>query len=181
MLSRDKYCALISVAPRWSIATYLDSGNKSTPRRYTRIKGVLDDALEAYAQKGGPFHNKSEFFTDENTHKFQHGSGFHCIKQLDGSVKEAYYALHHLKGIVRDCEKTKFPSGLAEYTKSEDALTDADYRADFHRIQLQLTTIILEDVLHRSGAYHHHRGIIYRSACVGLSIIYMLCYETQIG
>ena len=71
MLSRDKYCALIYVSPRWSVATYLDSGNKSgQPRSYNRLKGVLDDALEAYAKKGGPFHKQSEFFTEDNTHKF---------------------------------------------------------------------------------------------------------------
>ena len=117
MLSRDKYCALIHVSPRWSVATYLDSGNKSQPRSYNRIKGVLDDALEAYAKKGGPFHKKSEFFMKDNTHKFLHGIRFYCVKQLDGSVQEAYYALHHLKAIVRDCEKMKIPSNLAEYTK----------------------------------------------------------------
>ena len=158
MLSRDKYCALIYVSPRWSIATYLDSGNKSTPRRYTRIKGVLDDALEAYAQKGGPFHKKSEFFTEDNTHKFLHGTGFHCVKQLDGSVMEAYYALRHLKTIVRDCEKTKIASNLAEYTKMAEGLTDADYRQDFHRIRLQLTNIILDDVMHASGSFHFRFG-----------------------
>jgi hypothetical protein len=161
VLSRDKYCSLIYVSPKWSVATYLDSGNKVRPRRYTRIKGVLDDALEAYAQKGGPFHKKSEFLTeDDNTHKFLHGTGFHCVKQLDGSVMEAYYALHHLKAIVRDYEKTKIPSGLAEYTKMADALTDADYRTDFHRIRLQLSTIILEDVIRKSGSFHYPRGII---------------------
>ena len=118
------------------------------------------------------------------------GTGFHCVKQLDGSVKEAYYALHHLKGIVRDCEKTKIPSGLAEYTKMADGLTDADYRTDFHRIRLQLSTIILEDVIHKSGSFHYPRcrallsitSVLFcRSACVGSYIIYMLCYETQIG
>ena len=96
MLSRDNYCALIHVAPRWSVATYFDSGNKSQPRDYNRIKSLLDDALEAYAKKGGPFHKKSEFFKDDKTHKFLHGIQFHCIKQLDHSVKEAWYALHHL-------------------------------------------------------------------------------------
>ena len=161
MLSRDKYSSLIYVSPKWSVATYLDSGNKVRPRRYTRIKSFLDDALEAYAKQGGPFQKKSEFFTDENTHKFQHGTGFHCIKQSDGSSKEAYYALHHLKGIVRDFEKCKIPSDLAEYTKMADGFTDADYRTDFHRIRLQLTTILLEDVIHKSGSYHYRqRGII---------------------
>ena len=159
MLNRDKYCALIHVSPRWSVATYLDSGNKSQPRSYNRIKGVLDDALEAYAKKGGPFHKKSEFFTeDDNTHKFLHGTGFHCVKQLDGSVMDAYYALRHLKTIVRDCEKTKIASNLAEYTKMAEGLTDADYRQDFHRIRLQLTNIILDDVMHASGSFHFRFG-----------------------
>ena len=161
-MNRDKYCALIHVSPRWSVATYLDSGNKSQPRSYNRIKGVLDDALEAYAKKGGPFHKKSEFFTeDDNTHKFLHGTGFHCVKQKNGSDMEAYYALHHLKGIVRDCEKAKIPSGLAEYTKNADGLTDADYRQDWQRIRLQLTNILLEDVIHSAGCYHVSRGRMY--------------------
>ena len=62
--------------------------------------------------------------------------------------------------IVRDCEKTKIASNLTEYTKMADALTDADYRQDFHRIILQLSTIILEDVIRKSGSYHYPRGII---------------------
>ena len=130
------------------------------PRRYTKIKSFLDNALEGYVQKGGPFNKKSEFFTDENTHKFLHGTGFHCIKQLEGSTKEAYYTLHCLKGIVRDCEKMKISYGLAEYTKMVDQLTDADYRTDFHRIWLQLTMILIEDVIQKSGSYHYQRGII---------------------
>ena len=163
MLSRDKYCALIVVSPRWSIATYLDSGNKCKPRNNNRIKGLLGEALEGYAQKGGPFQKKGESFTQDNKHKFMHGNGFRCIKQLPGSVKEAFYALHHLKGLVRDAEKTRIPSSLQEWTKSKDALTDADYRQDFHRIILQLSTIILEDVIHKSGSYHYPRGIIKES------------------
>lgn len=74
---------------------------------------------------------------------------------------EAYYALHHLKGIVRDCEKAKIPSGLAEYTKKADELTDADYRQDWQRIRLQLTNILLEDVIHAAGCYHVPRGRMY--------------------
>ena len=162
MLSSDKYCAILSIHVRWSVCTYLDSGNKCQPRRYPPLHSLLNDALETYAQNGGPFHKKGEFFTKPGgTHVFRHGTGFHCVKQKNGSDMEAYYALHHLKGIVRDCEKAKIPSGLAEYTKQADELTDADYRQDWQRIRLQLTNILLEDVIHSAGCYHVPRGRMY--------------------
>ena len=55
MLSSDEYCVLIVLNPRWSVATYFDSGSL---KDYTRLKGVLDEALEGYAQKGGHFHKE---------------------------------------------------------------------------------------------------------------------------
>jgi hypothetical protein len=39
-----------------------------------------------------------------------------------------------------------------------ESLTDADYRQDFHRIRLQLTNIILDDVMHASGSFHFRFG-----------------------
>ena len=71
MLTRDKYCILIVLSPRWSIATYFDSGSLDRKKDYTRIKGVLDEALEGYAQKGGPFEKNWECLT-KNTNT---GSG----------------------------------------------------------------------------------------------------------
>ena len=76
---------------------------------------------------------------------------------------EAYYALHHLKGVVQDCEKAKMPSSLAEYTKKADELTDADYRQDWQHIQLQLTNILFEDVIHSAESYLWGRGSTLRS------------------
>ena len=81
MLSRDEYCILIVVSPRWYVATYFDSGNLDVKKDYTRIRGVLDEALDGYAQKGGQFENKGERLTEDNRHIFFHGTGFHCIKQ----------------------------------------------------------------------------------------------------
>ena len=66
-MSRDKYCALIVLSPRWSIAYYLDVGNQNMKRDYTRIKSVLDEALEGYARKGGHFEKNSQSVTKENT------------------------------------------------------------------------------------------------------------------
>ena len=81
--TRDKYCILIVLSPRWSIATYFDSGSSSKKKDYTKIKGVLDEALEGYAQKGGHFEKekKGECLTNDNKHRFRHGTEFHCIKQ----------------------------------------------------------------------------------------------------
>ena len=155
MLSSDEYCVLIILNPRWSVATYIDSGSL---KDYTRIKGVLDEALEGYAQKGGHFHEGKERFTKEKKHIFCHGTGFHCIKHATGSVKDAFYVLHHIKGFVRDAEKTRWPSSLQEWTKLSGEITDADLREDFHRIQMQLSQIIVEDVMTEGGSLHNARG-----------------------
>ena len=61
MVTRDKYCVLIILSPRWSIATYFDSGSLSIKKDYEGIKGVLNDALEGYAQKGGHFEKGGKF------------------------------------------------------------------------------------------------------------------------
>ena len=68
VLSSDEYSVLIVESPRWSLATYFDSGNFDVKKDYTRIKGVLDEALDGYAQKGGQFQNKGERLTEDNRH-----------------------------------------------------------------------------------------------------------------
>ena len=68
-MSSDEYCVLIVLRPRWSIATYFYSGSL---KDYTRIKGVLDEALKGYAQKGGHFQKEKngDHFTKEKKHIF---------------------------------------------------------------------------------------------------------------
>ena len=80
MLSSDESSVLIIVSPRWSIATYFDSGNLDVKKDYTKIRGVLDEALEGYTQKGGQFEKKGERLIEDNRNIFFHGTGFHCIK-----------------------------------------------------------------------------------------------------
>ena len=149
-------------------------------RYYTRIKSVLDEALEGYARKGGHFEKNSQSVTKDNTHKFKHGTGFKCVKQLPGSNMDAFYALHHLKALVRDAELTKVPSSLQEWVKKTDDLTDADYRQEFHRIRLQLSTIIVEDVIHTAGSYHYPRGTMCYKKIALLSITSVYFVEVHV-
>jgi hypothetical protein len=68
---------LICVAPRYSIAVYLDSRSEAKTKNYTYIKGVLDDALEGYAKKGGDFRTGAENVKD-GRHMFEHVTKFPC-------------------------------------------------------------------------------------------------------
>ena len=68
-------------------------------------------------------------------------------------MKDAFYDLHHIKGFVQDAEKTRWPSSLQEWTKLSGEITDADLREDFHCIQMQLSQIIVENVMTEGGPY----------------------------
>jgi hypothetical protein len=83
-------------------------------------------------------------------------------------VKDAFYVLHHMKGFVRDAEQTRWPTSLQEWSKLSGDITDADLREDFHRIQMQLSQIILEDVMTEWGSLHNARGRMYykRKPCL---------------
>jgi hypothetical protein len=110
-LRRDIYYTLILVAPRYSIAVYLDSGSDPKTKNYAYIKGVLDDALEGYAKKGGDFRAGAENVKDSR-HMFKHVTKFPCIKQPHNSVKEAFYALHHMRAIIQDEHRLMTPSSV---------------------------------------------------------------------
>jgi hypothetical protein len=90
---------LILVDLRYSVAIYLDSGSAAKTKNYAYIKDVLDDALEGYARKGGDFRKRAKNVKDDR-HMFKHVIKFPCIKQPPNSVKEAFYALHHMRVII---------------------------------------------------------------------------------
>jgi hypothetical protein len=46
-------------------------------------------------------------------------------------MKEAFYALHHLKGIVRDSRIRALPANLQQWAKKFAAIDDADLMEDF--------------------------------------------------
>jgi hypothetical protein len=151
--------------PRYSLAQYLDSSNiTGKPRTdLTRIKSVLDEAINAYATNGGTFHPKEECKRPNGTYGFKHVTEFPCIKQPAGSLKEAFYALHHIKGIVRDQDNLNQPNRLRDWSNHmAGEISDADLREDFHRIRVKLSEIILEDVNTKGGPFYQARGLSQR-------------------
>lgn len=162
MLCRDKYCTLIVICTKYSIASYFDSASQKKKKDYTRIRGVLNEALEGYAKKGCPFVNKGECIKDDK-HVFKHVLEFPCVKEpATGGAKEAFYAMHHLKGFVRDCQNLTLPSSFRAWAENLARRDDDDLREDFHRIQVKLSEIIVEDVNTRGGVLKHNRGLTKR-------------------
>jgi hypothetical protein len=150
---------LILVAPRYLVAVYFDSGSEAKTKNYTYIKGVLDDALEGYTKKGGDFRAGAENVKDDR-HMFKHVTKFPCIKQQPNSVKEAFYALHHMRAIVQNKHMLTMPSSVRAWAEDHARIEDAELRDDFFRIQNQIATILQEDVITRGVMTHKYRGCI---------------------
>ena len=132
------------------MATYFDSDRQSK-KDYTNIKKVLDDALPGYAKSGGTF-RRPIFRYDK--HVFTHVTTFPRVKQPPGGQKGAYYAIHHMRAIVRDHHQLLLPSKLKDWAKSVSAIQDADLRQEFFRIQSEFAEIIHQDVLRTSGQFY---------------------------
>ena len=124
---------MILVAPRYSVAVYLDSGSEGKTKNYAYIKGVLDDALEGYARKGGDFRKGAENVKD-GRHMFKHVIKFPCVKQPPNSVKEAFYALHHMRAIVQNEHRLTTPASVRGWVEEHARIEDAELRDDFFRI-----------------------------------------------
>ena len=89
---------------------------------------------------------------------FKHVLNFPCVKQSTVGAKEAYYVLHHLKGYVQDCQNLTLPSSLRGWAKTLARINDDDLREDFHRIQMKLSQIIIEDVNTKGVPYNKPEG-----------------------
>ncbi|KAK1612837.1 hypothetical protein QYE76_036510 [Lolium multiflorum] len=116
----DKYCTLIILDPKWSLAQYFDSSSTTTKKDYKRIRGVLDEAILGYSKNGGTFDKNGQHIRpDTKKPGFKHVIDFPCIKQPAGSIKEAFYVLHHLKGFVEDAEMMSLPPKMTYYVVFE--------------------------------------------------------------
>ncbi|KAK1679082.1 hypothetical protein QYE76_039930 [Lolium multiflorum] len=156
----DKYCTLIILDPKWSLAQYFDSSSTTTKKDYNRIRGVLDEAILGYSKNGGTFDKNGQYIRpDTKKIGFKHVINFPCIKQPAGSIKEAFYVLHHLKGFVEDAEMMSLPPSKRDPIKMSGEINDDDLREDFHRIQVKLSEIILQDVSNASGLLHAARAL----------------------
>ena len=132
------------------MATYFDL-NHNSKIDYTNMKKVLDDVLPGYAKSGGTFTRAVRKY---GKNMFSHNTNFWCIKQPPGGQKDAYYALHHMRAIVRDHNHLLLPNNLKDWAARLSAIQDADIRQEFFRIQSEFANIIHQDVLHTSGQFY---------------------------
>ena len=132
------------------MATYFDLDRQSK-KDYTNIKKVLDNVLPGYAKSGGTFIRAVHKY---GKHVFTHNTMFPCVKQPPGGQKDAYYALHHMRAIVRDHNHLLLPNNLKDWAASLSAIQDVDIRQEFFRIQSELAEIIHQDVLRTSGQFY---------------------------
>jgi hypothetical protein len=73
----------------------------------------------------------------QGMHAFIHTMSFPCVKQPEGSHKEAYYALYQMRAYVRDHHNLTLPNSLKSWTEQLAMIHDKDLRAEFYRIQEQ--------------------------------------------
>ena len=132
------------------MATYFDQDRQSK-KDYTNIKKVLDDALVGYAKSRGTFRRP---ICRYGKHVFTHVTTFPCVKQPPSSQKDAYYALHHMRAIVRDHNHLLLPNNLKDWAVILSAIQDVDIRQEFFRIQSEFAEIIHQDVLRTSGQFY---------------------------
>ena len=147
------FCAVTHIAHSSSQARNIPWPCISTRGRnskidYTNIKKVLDDVLPGYAKSGGTFTKPVR--RRYGAHVFAHNTKFSCVKQPPGGQKDAYYALHHMRVIVRDHHHLLLPDNLKDWATSLSAIQDTDIRQEFFHIQSEFAKIIHQDVLRTS-------------------------------
>src|ERR1043165_5771596 len=107
--------------------------------------GVLDDALAGYKEAGGKIVKHKFNKHQSGASGFNHVMQFPYVKQLDGSVRDAYYALHHMRAIVQDQRNLTLPSHLKEWAEKRAAIAGENLRQEFFHIQGEMATIIFRE------------------------------------
>ena len=112
------------------MATYFDP-NRNSKIDYTNVKKVLDDVLPGYTKSGGTFTRAVRKY---GKHVFAQNTMFPCVKQPPSAQKDAYYALHHMRAIVRGHNHLLLPNNLKDWAARLSAIQDADIRQEFFQI-----------------------------------------------
>src|ERR1041385_1219872 len=112
---------------------------------------VLDDALAVYKEAGGKIVKHKFRKNQPGMSVFNHVTQFPCVKQPAGSVRDAYYALHHMRAIVQEERNLMLPSHLKAWAERKAAITDANLRQEFFHIQGEMATIIRHEEIGRAS------------------------------
>lgn len=153
---RSNHCILIVLYPRLGHALYLDS-TRSEKKDYTRLRKVLNDALNGCNVKlGGNFVSKKGIKADTPV-IFGHKTDFCCVQQPKESRRDAYYVILHMMEYARSRDTFKKATDVIDWGKRMAEITDEDLRLEFLRIQLTLAKIINKDVYLPGGMFHVDR------------------------
>ena len=89
---------------------------------------------------------------------FSHNTDFCYIQQPTTSKKDGFYIIHHMLEFRRDHQELRMPSTadahIHKWVATLGAEPNEKLRNDFHRIQHDIVTIIIKDVVEENGMLH---------------------------
>ena len=88
---------------------------------------------------------------------FAHKTNFCCIHVPKPSKKDGFYLLHLMLEFSTNHQKRHMTSNNDHIRKWVESHGEADYklRDDFFRIQRDIATIIMKEVIDGKGMFHH--------------------------
>ena len=146
---------LIVLYPRVSHAVYFDPSRDYEKKDYTHIMNILDDALQGFSIRGGHMQIRKQ--RNKKT-GFAHKTNFCCIHVPKPSKKDGFYILHLMIEFSMDHLKLRITNRNDDHIhKWVESHGEADYklRDDFFRIQRDIATIIMKEVVNEKGKFYH--------------------------
>ena len=146
---------LIILYPEYSHAMYLDSSKNLRKKDYKHIKSVLDSALLTFSLSGG--YIKVKKYRNRGL-AFSRKTDFCCIQQPARSENDGFYVIHLMMEYRRDvqslCMKSSSDTHIQRWAEAFGAVPDNRLRNDFYRIQQEIASIIMKDVLEENGMFY---------------------------
>ena len=89
---------------------------------------------------------------------FSHKTVFCCIQQPARSENDGFYVIHLMMEYRRDvqslCMKSSSDTHIQRWAEAFGAVPDNRLRNDFYRIQQEIASIIMKDVLEENGMFY---------------------------
>ena len=130
---------------------------------------ILDDALHGFSMRGGHIETKKQ---RKSRPGFSHKTTFCCVHEPTASKNDGFYVLHLMMEFRRDHQQLRMTTRNDDHIRKwVESHGEADYklRDDFFRIQRDIATIIMKEVIDEKGVFHH--GPISRDdvrTCIGM-------------
>ena len=89
---------------------------------------------------------------------FSHKTDFCCIQQPARSENDGFYVIHLMMEYRRDvqslCMKSSSDTHIQRWAEAFGAVPDNQLQNDFYRIQQEIASIIMKDVLEENGMFY---------------------------